>query len=113
MGSMEITKTTDGSFERDVVKNEKPTIVGFHAPWSGPSTLIDRSLNRVREQFGDFVDIVTVNVDENPLTAHVFAVETLPSFLLFKHGTLIQRVHGAVPDAVLQDLCEEAIVPDT
>ena len=63
------TKTvTDQSFEADVLDADRPVLVDFWAEWCGPCKMIAPALEEIAGALGDKVDIVKLNIDENPDT---------------------------------------------
>ena len=50
------------------------------------------------------VVLIKVNVDESPALAARYGIRSIPTILLFKEGTLVDRMAGAAPEAVLQDI---------
>lgn len=105
-------ETTDATFETEVLSSPKPVIVGVWATWSAPCELMAPSFGDLEEQFEELVKVLTLNVDESPLTACSYEIETLPTMLLFKNGQMVRRVSGAAPRTALQELFEEAIALD-
>ena len=88
------TDTSDATFEQDVLKNEQPVLVDFWAPWCGPCKLVAPELEKLAAQYDGVVDIVKVNVDENPVLQRTFNIMSIPTIAFFK-GAGAQPV-GAV-----------------
>lgn len=101
-------QVTDSNFEREVLREQKPTIVGFWAPWSGAARLISSAMIELTERHAEEVKCVYVNVDADPRTPGTYAVKTLPTLLLFHEGEVVRRIAGAVPRPALEQLFEIA-----
>ncbi|WAH97202.1 thioredoxin [Arthrobacter sp. MMS18-M83] len=86
---------TDASFHADVLKSTKPVVVEFWADWSGPCARLSPVLEQLAVEYADKIDVVKVNVDENPETAGAFGVNSVPSVFLFKDGERRISVIGA------------------
>jgi thioredoxin 1 len=94
---MAVGKTTDASFEADVLKSAEPVVVDFWAEWCGPCRMIAPALDEISAQVGDKVKIVKLNVDENPNIAAKYGIMSIPTLLMFKNGEISSRQVGAAP----------------
>ena len=90
-----VDKTTDATFETDVLKSSGPVVVDFWAEWCGPCRMIAPALEEISNSLGDKVKIVKLNVDENPDTAAKYGIMSIPTLMLFKNGQLASRQVGA------------------
>ena len=89
MSNSEFVKHADDSnFSAVVLKDEKPTLVDFWAPWCGPCRAIGPILEELAAEYGERVNIVKVNVDDNPATASQYGVRSIPTLILVKNGTI-------------------------
>src|SRR5476651_2128264 len=95
--SMTVGKTSDASFEADVLKSAEPVVVDFWAEWCGPCRMIAPALEEISGALGDKVKIVKLNVDENPNTAAKYGIMSIPTLLMFKNGEISSRQVGAAP----------------
>ena len=94
---MAVGKTSDASFEADVLKSAEPVVVDFWAEWCGPCRMIAPALEEISGALGDKVKIVKLNVDENPNTAAKYGIMSIPTLLMFKNGEIASRQVGAQP----------------
>ena len=85
----------DTTFEREVLRSERAVIVDFTAPWCAPCRAIAPALEELVEESG--VDLVSLDVDDNPETAARFGVLSLPTVILFAGGEPRETVYGARP----------------
>ena len=94
---MAVGKTSDATFDSDVLKSAEPVVVDFWAEWCGPCRMIAPALEEISGQLGDKVKIVKLNVDENPAVAAKYGIMSIPTLLLFKNGEIADRQVGAAP----------------
>ncbi len=87
---------TDETFDAEVLRAAKPVIVDFWAPWCGPCKAIEPALEALAAS-SDRVELVRVDIDENPQTAARYGVLSIPTVTLFADGEAKATVYGARP----------------
>ena len=92
---------TDASFEAEVLKNPRPVIVEYWAEWCGPCRMVAPVLDAIAADQADRVDLVKINVDENPITSQKFGVLHVPTVTVFSGGKVVSQVIGARSKAAL------------
>jgi len=98
---------TDESFEAEVLKNSKPVIVDYWAEWCGPCKMIAPVLEEIAREYGEKIDVVKLNVDENPDVAQRYQILAIPTLNVFQNGEVVKQIKGAKPKAaLLKDLAE-------
>ena len=106
---MAVGKTSDASFEADVLKSSAPVVVDFWAEWCGPCRMIAPALEEIAAQLGEKVKIVKLNVDENPNVAAKYGIMSIPTLMLFKNGEIASRQVGAAPKQKLAQWISGAV----
>jgi thioredoxin 1 len=94
-------KTTDATFDADVLKSAEPVVVDFWAEWCGPCKMIGPSLEEISAELAGKVKIAKLNVDENPGVAGKLGIRSIPTLMLFKGGKLASQKVGAAPKGEL------------
>lgn len=107
--SEKIMHTSDGSFEADVLQNDKAVVVDFWAEWCGPCKMIAPLLDEVADEYEESVSIVKLNVDENPNTAQKFNVRSIPTLMIFKDGAVQAQKLGAMSKSQLAEFLDSNI----
>ena len=98
---------TDDSFETDVLKNPKPVLVDYWAEWCGPCKMVAPVLDAIAEEHGDKIDIVKLNVDENPGVTRKYGILNIPTLGVFQGGEVVKELVGArSKSALLRELAE-------
>lgn len=96
-----VKEINDASFESEVIKNTKPVVVDFWAPWCGPCKMLAPVMDEVEGELGDKVEFVKVNVDDNPVTSQTYGIASIPSVLVFKDGKVAKTLVGFRPKAAI------------
>ncbi len=104
-----IKEVADSSFDEEVLKSDKPTVVDFWAPWCGPCKAIGPMLDELAQVYGDKVKFTKCNVDDNPLTPGKFGIKAIPTLIFFKDGEVAEQITGMVAKSKLEDALESVI----
>ena len=98
---------TDDSFEADVLKNAKPVLVDYWAEWCGPCKMVAPVLEAIATEHGDKIDIVKLNVDDNPEVTRKYGILNIPTLGVFQNGEVVKELVGArSKSALLRELAE-------
>ena len=106
---MAIIKTSDSSFENDVLDSELPVLVDFWAEWCGPCKMIGPILEELDLELGEMIKIVKVDVDSNNQTAMKYAIRSIPTLIIFKDGSVNAQHLGAASKAQLENFINQNI----
>ena len=99
---------TDVNFEQEVLKNDKPVLVDFWAPWCGPCQLMGPVINQLAEEMTT-VKIGKVNVDDNTATAQKYGIMSIPSMKVFKGGKIVKEFVGVQQKETLKSELEAIV----
>lgn len=106
---------TDATFQTDVIERSArvPVVVDLWAPWCGPCKTLSPILERVVEGTGGRVELVEVNIDENPRIAATFQVQSIPAVYALVDGKVIDGFIGAVGEPAVAEFVARLAPPDT
>ena len=82
------------SFEKVTAEKDKTLIIDFWAPWCGPCKALTPVLEEISAEMSDKVGIYKVNVDDNTDLAQEHGVQSIPTMLIFKNGSLSETIVG-------------------
>lgn len=72
----------------------KLVMVDFWASWCYPCRLQNPILEELNQEMGDQISIGKVNVDENKLLSNTYGITSIPTILVFRNGTVVERLRG-------------------
>src|SRR5437867_11860671 len=90
---------TEQTFDEALMATQGLVMVDFWAEWCGPCRAIAPVLEELASE--GRVTLMKVNVDENPELATRYGIRSIPTILFVRQGTVVDRVVGAIPKAVL------------
>jgi thioredoxin 1 len=91
-----VRDVTDGTFDEEVLRAERPVVVDFWAPWCGPCKAVTRALEELEAETSA-AEFVKVDIDANPGVASRYEVLSIPTVILFAGGEPAETVIGARP----------------
>jgi thioredoxin 1 len=97
---------TDATFKDEVLDSELPVLVDFWAPWCGPCRMVAPVVDEISQQYAGRIKVVKMNTDENPEVASTYGIRSIPTLMIFKGGSRVDMVVGAVPKTTLATTLE-------
>ena len=87
----------------DIINSEQLTLVDFFATWCGPCKMMHPVLEQLKNELGESIRIIKIDVDKNNSLAMNYRVQAVPTLMLFRKGELLWRQSGALPLSALKN----------
>jgi thioredoxin 1 len=89
-----LTELTDATFDETVNSSDMPVLVDFWAPWCGPCKMIGPIIEEIAQEYADKARICKVNTDEHREAAVEYAINAIPTIILFNQGQIAKKWVG-------------------
>jgi len=89
-----------------VISAENPTLVDFWAEWCGPCKMMHPVFESLSKKYTS-IKFARVNVDLNQNLAMRFGVQSIPTFMMFKSGKMVDKMMGAVGAPGIHMICKK------
>jgi thioredoxin 1 len=100
---------SDSDFEQEVLEAETPVLVDFWAEWCMPCKMVAPVLDDLAKEYDGKIKFTKVDVDTSPQTTMKYGIRSIPTLLVFKGGSPVDQLVGAVPKAVIKKRLDSAL----
>jgi thioredoxin 1 len=87
----------EDNFQKEVLKEARPVLVDFHAVWCGPCQMMKPYLAELASDYVDRMKFVSMDIDLNPKVSMLCGVRSVPAFVFFRNGQVVDQLIGSVP----------------
>ena len=93
----------------ELINSEQPVLVDFYATWCGPCKALSPILEQLKEQYNNQIQILKIDVDENPELPSKYDIRSIPTLMTFKNGEILQTMKGFTGKAKIEDLIKSSL----
>jgi thioredoxin 1 len=106
-----VVYSSDSGFNQDVIEASKsmPVIVDMYADWCGPCQMVAPIIEELSNEYEARVKFVKINTDDNAQLASKYEIMSIPTIMVFMHGTLVFKEAGALPKEQMKEFVEEVL----
>lgn len=104
-----IVDAGDADFAAVVEDSPVPVLVDLWAPWCGPCRMVSPALEQLATERAGQIKLAKINVDTAPQTSQRFGVQAVPTLMIVRQGTVLDRRAGAAPVAALRTWLDETL----
>lgn len=101
-GAVEPLTITRANFEEAVLNSPTPVLIDCWAPWCGPCRKMGPVVDSLAAEYDGRVVVAKLDIEACPEIARRYGVTSIPAFLYFQNGEVVDRVVGAVPRVQLE-----------
>ena len=94
---------------QELLKADKPLLVDFWAPWCSYCRRIGPAYDRIAQQFENEVNVVKINIDEEPALAEAEHIEVIPTLVLYQNGQAIGSIVAPESKAMIEAFIRESL----
>ena len=80
----------------DIINSDQLTLVDFFATWCGPCKMMHPVLTQLKDELGDSIRIIKIDVDQNERLSMNYRIQSVPTLMLFRKGEVLWRQSGAL-----------------
>lgn len=88
----------------EIIQSKTPVLVDFTATWCGPCKMMAPILQELKNNMGDDITIIKVDIDKNPSVANSMQVQAVPTLMLFQNAELLWRQSGVMSASQLEQV---------
>ncbi|PIR66562.1 MAG: thioredoxin [Parcubacteria group bacterium CG10_big_fil_rev_8_21_14_0_10_36_14] len=100
---------TTKNFKREVLEATRPVLIDFYAEWCGPCKMMSPVVDEIAEEMKKDLKVFKINIEKEEDLASKYGIMSIPTFLIFKKGKVIEQIMGAMAKDRLEKTIKKAI----
>ena len=92
---------------QNLMQQDKPVLVDFWAPWCGYCRRIGPAYDRIAQQYGSELEVVKINIDDEPVLSEQEHIEVIPTLVLYRNGKSIGSIVAPESKARIEEFIRE------
>lgn len=92
-----------------IINSQQPVLVDFYATWCGPCKTLSPILEQLQTDYEGKIQILKIDVDENPDLASKYDIRSIPTLMTFKNGEILQTMKGFLGKSKVEDLIKSSL----
>jgi thioredoxin 1 len=102
-----VAAVSDGTFETDVLKADKMTVVDFGAAWCPPCRALEPTIDELAKKYEGQVSFLKLDIDANSATPQRYGIKGIPTLIFFEGGREVERIVGASSKEAISRVVEK------
>lgn len=87
---------------KEIIQGDKPVLVDFFATWCGPCKAMTPVIEQLGKEIQGEARVLKIDIDKNEALANQYAIQSVPTFIIFKKGEILWRHSGTVDKLSLE-----------
>lgn len=108
-----VSEIEKDQFDQQVLKQTKPVIVDFWAPWCGPCKAMAPAFATLAETYAGKMIFAKCNVDDHPSVAERYGIKSIPTLMIFQGEKAVYSITGMVARSVVEDRIKKTLAGET
>ena len=98
---------------KDLISASQPVLVDFYADWCGPCKAMNPVIKEVAQSVKGKARVIKVDIDKSDEAARSYGVQAVPTFILFKNGSIVWRHSGMIDKNSLLNVIQQFLLAHT
>ncbi len=93
----------------ELINSETPVLIDFHAEWCNPCKILSPIIKDIAQEMEGRIKVIKIDIDKNPEISRRYAIQSVPTIILFKNGQQLFRQSGVLSKVQLASIINSKI----